>query len=127
MCDWEGSCWWPIELVLLQGKTRFNYMSFPVVFSLLLKSLSSFPSSEHSGHLRDYCGTMQRDGEEVLTGRSWQTVFKPLEKRGRLTPRLSLLITLLIELVSVPASRFYNHLITACSAYSWDLPWQLML
>lgn len=127
MCDWEGSCSWPVELVLLQGETLLNYVSFPVVFSLLLKSLSSFPSFEHSGHLRDYCGMMQRDGEEVLTGRSWQTVFKPLEKCSRLTPRLSLLITLLIELVSVPASRFYNHLITACIEYSWDLPLQLML
>lgn len=33
----------------------------------------------------------------------------------------------LVELVSIPAAHFYNHLITACIEYSWNSPWQLAL
>lgn len=86
MHGWEGSCWWPIGLVLLEGETWLNCMRFSVSFFLLLKNLSSFPSSEHSRHLCNYCGVMQRDGgEKALTGGSWKTLFKPSEKCGRLT------------------------------------------
>lgn len=66
-------------------------------------------------------------GEKVSTGGSWQTLFKPLEKCDRLTPQPSLLIMSLVELVSIPASHFYNHLITAFIEYSWNSPLQLML
>lgn len=60
----ERSCWWPVGLVLLEGEMWLNCLKFSVagVFFLLLKNLLSFPSSEHSRHLRDYCGMMQRDG-----------------------------------------------------------------
>lgn len=34
---------------------------------------------------------------------------------------------LLLEFVSIPASHFYNHLITACIEYSWNSPLQLTL
>lgn len=129
MDGWERSCWWPVGLVLLEGKTWLNCMRFSVVGFFFF----SWRTSQASHRLSTagictitvaWCKVM---GEKVSTGGSWQTLLKPLAKCSRLTPRPSLPIMPLVELVSFPASHFYNRLITACIGYSWNSPLQLTL
>lgn len=124
---WERSCWWPIGLVLLESGT----WQFPEDFCWCFTSPEEFLELSNSWAQQASAQLLRHDakrrGEKVLTVGSWQTLFKPSEKCSRLTRWPSLSIMLLIELVSIPAPRFYNHLITACIECSWNSPLQLLL